>query len=473
MGNDFKSRLDSLEFISRLREENESLRSIVNTSECAKSLLKLKEEFIALLDASKLISSELDIEKVLELVAQTARDIVKADLVVVPLLNEGRDKYTFMAAAGAGADQAIGESFAANIGMCGWVLQHERSLLYGESTPFLMDEKTIWENGMQSAVSVPLRGRKKIIGAVSALKEKGSFTSHDLDLLTMFANQVSTAIENASLFQQVSREVEERKKVEDALRLSEVNLKEAQTMARLGRWELNLVNNDLQWSDAILKIFEIDQAQFGGTYEAFLQTIHPDDRAMVNKAYTDSLEKNEPYEIMHRLLMKDGRVKWVIEMCRTDYNLQGQAIRSVGIVQDITERKQAEEAVRRSREILEKTFRSLDSALFILDNSNPPVVTECNPAATTIFGYEKEGMLGHTTEFLHVNKESLSEFQKKNYAAIKEQGFLSSFEFWMKRRNGEIFPTEHSVFPLLDDAGNRSGWVRVVKDITQRKQATQ
>lgn len=473
MDNDFKSRLDNLEFVSRLREENEALRSALDKTAYAKSLFKLKEEFSLLLHASKLIVSELDVNKVLGLVAQKARDIVKADLVVVPVLNEGRDRYTYMAAAGAEAEQVVGESLAANIGMCGWALQNERSLLYGESTPFWMDEKTVWEEGQQSAVLVPLFGRKKIIGGVSALGKQGggSFTQHDLDLLTMFANQVSTAIENAFLFQQVSKEIEERKQVGGALRQSEADLKEAQNIARLGRWELNLANNNLQWSDTIFKLFEIDQAQFGATYEAFLQAIHPDDREMVNKAYADSLKKKQPYEIVHRLLMKDGRVKWVTEMCRTDYNLQGQAIRSVGIVQEITERKQAEEAVRKSRETLEKTFRSLDSALFILDNSNPPVVTECNPAATAIFGYEKEEILGRTTEFLHEDKKTLSEFQMKNYAAIKEQGFLSSFEFRMKRRNGEIFPTEHSVFPLLDDLGNRSGWVSVVKDITQRRRA--
>jgi PAS domain S-box-containing protein len=475
MDSHFKSRLDDLEFVSRLREENEVLRSALSTTEYAKSLFKLREEFSLLLEASKLITSELDVNKVLEMVAQKARDIVKADLVVVPMLNEGRDEYAYMAAAGTGAEQVIGQRFAANVGMCGWVLQNERSLLYGKSTPFLMDEKTVWEAGQQSAVLVPLFGRKKIIGGVSALGKKGngSFTQHDLDLLTMFANQVSTAIENAFLFQQVTREVEERKQVEDALRLSEVDLKEAQHIARLGRWELNLANNNLRWSDTIFDIFEIDRAQFGATYEAFLQAIHPDDRKMVNKAYTDSRKTKQPYEITHRLLMKDGRVKWVIEMCRTDYDAQGQAIRSVGIVQEITERMQAEEEVRRSRETLEKTFRSLDSALFILDNSDPPLVTECNPAATRMFGYEKEEMLGHTTEFLHVDKEALAEFQMKNYAALKEWGFLSSFVFRMKRRNGEIFPTEHSVFPLLDELGNRSGWVSVVKDITQRRRAEQ
>ena len=82
-----------------------------------------------------------------------------------------------------------------------------------------MDEKTTWEAGQQSAVLVPLIGRKGIIGGLSALGKQGGgcFTEHDLDLLTMFANQVSIAIENAQLFQQVTREIEERKQAEDSI----------------------------------------------------------------------------------------------------------------------------------------------------------------------------------------------------------------------------------------------------------------
>jgi PAS domain-containing protein len=111
--------------------------------------------------------------------------------------------------------------------MCGWVLQHERSLLFGEASLCWLDEATAWEKGQQSAILVPLFGKKQIIGGLSALgkKDGGSFTQHDLDLLTMFANQVSTAIENAILFRLVQTEVEERRRAEVALRESEQSYK--------------------------------------------------------------------------------------------------------------------------------------------------------------------------------------------------------------------------------------------------------
>ncbi len=138
---------------------------------------------------------------------------------------------------------------------------------------------------------------------------------------------------------------------------------------------------------------------------------------------------------------------------------------------DITKRKKAEEELKKSKDLLEKTFLSLNSAVFILDSKKPPTIIECNPAATGIFGYEKEEVVSKTAEFLHVSPETLLEFQKRLYPAIQKEGHLSFFEFQMKRKNGQIFPTEHSVFPLKDNKGNRTGWVSVVRDITERKKA--
>jgi len=207
-----KELFDLKETVNLLKEENRALRAALETTDCGRALLLQGEEFSRLLSVSKLIVSELDLTKVFNLVASNAREIVNAELVVVPILNDGRDQYTYVAASGADADIVLGKKLSANVGMCGWVLQHKRSLLFGEISTHWMGEKTPWEAGQQSAVLVPLVGRKGIIGGLSALGKQGGgcFTGHDLDLLTMFANQVSIAIENAQLFQQVTLEIEER-----------------------------------------------------------------------------------------------------------------------------------------------------------------------------------------------------------------------------------------------------------------------
>ncbi len=149
-------------------------------------------------------------------------------------------------------------------------------------------------------------------------------------------------IEGFPLIYNSARDITERKKTEDALRQNEKRLREAQRVAHIGDWNLDLVAGVLTWSDEIYRIFEIDPEQFGASYEAFLETVHPDDRERVNNAYTESVRNRAPYDIEHRLLMKDGRVKYVNERCETYYSEDGKPLRSFGTVHDITEHKRTE-----------------------------------------------------------------------------------------------------------------------------------
>ncbi len=139
---------------------------------------------------------------------------------------------------------------------------------------------------------------------------------------------------------------EELKKSKRKLRESEQMLKEAQEIAKIGRWDFDHGENRLTWTDTIYDIFDLGRDSFNGSYEAFLALVHPDDKKLVNNAWVASLSDKKPYEIEHRLLLKDGQVKWVSEQCRTEFDEKGKPVHSVGIVQDITERKQAEKRMK-------------------------------------------------------------------------------------------------------------------------------
>lgn len=128
-------------------------------------------------------------------------------------------------------------------------------------------------------------------------------------------------------------------------------LLEAQRLARIGNWELDLETGQLFWSDEIFRIFEIDPRRFGASYEAFLNAIHPDDRGQVNDAYATSLETHTPYSVKHRLLMADGRIKYVMEQCESCFDSAGKPLRSSGTVQDITELEKARLAVEEASKV--------------------------------------------------------------------------------------------------------------------------
>jgi two-component system cell cycle sensor histidine kinase/response regulator CckA len=141
------------------------------------------------------------------------------------------------------------------------------------------------------------------------------------------------------------------------------------------------------------------------------------------------------------------------------------------IVHDISERKRTEKELRESKNLFQKVFQSQWDALFILDASDPARISDCNPAATKVFGYNRQEMLGRTTHFLHVDESSLRKFQQQLYLAVTEHGFFHLAEFEMKRKDGTVFPTEHTVLGLEDEKGERLGWVSVVRDNTEPEQA--
>ena len=131
--------------------------------------------------------------------------------------------------------------------------------------------------------------------------------------------------------------------LEDEIDKQNKKLLKAQHISKMGFWELDVINNKLYWSDEIFEIFEIDKNKFEASYNGFLNVIHPSDRDMVNGAYSNSLKTKEDYTIEHRLLMDDGRVKWVKEECSTDFNKEGNPLISVGVVMDITELHSAQQ----------------------------------------------------------------------------------------------------------------------------------
>lgn len=169
-------------------------------------------------------------------------------------------------------------------------------------------------------------------------KDGSSFPVEFIGTPIMEAGKISGAVATF-------RDISVRKRAEEQLQHSLRSLAEAQRIVHLGNWELDLVSNVLTWSDEIYRIFEIDPEKFGASFEAFLDGIHPDDRDRVNSAYTESVKNRTPYNIVHRLLMKDGRVKYVNERCETHYGEDGKPLRSFGTVHDITEQKVAELAL--------------------------------------------------------------------------------------------------------------------------------
>jgi PAS domain S-box-containing protein len=208
-----------------------------------------------------------------------------------------------------------------------------------------------------------LEGLKQL--AETLERERKSSIVREVKIGDFWYEQVWCRVPDMDSIHIYSHDITERKGMEESLRESERGINRAQEIAHLGSWELDLVHNRLTWSDEVYRMFGLQPQEFGATYEAFLEGVHPDDRVAVDTAYSGSLRENrDTYEIEHRVVRKDTNdIRVVHEKCEHFRDTTGKIIRSIGMVHDITERKQMEEELRKSRDELEIKVQERTAAL--------------------------------------------------------------------------------------------------------------
>ncbi|MBU4044717.1 MAG: PAS domain S-box protein, partial [Gammaproteobacteria bacterium] len=256
------------------------------------------------------------------------------------------------------------------------------------------------------------------------------------------------------------RDITRRKR--DAARLQHQQdlLEESQRLGQLGSWELDMTSGELIWSDETYHIFEVDKSRSSGLHAVFKDAVHPDDREKVALTYERSLQAREPYDIEHRLLFADGRIKWVREHCITSYDDAGVALRSVGMVQDITARKRDEEQLR----VAAATFETHDAILITDAQSN---ILRVNSAFTQITGFQTWEVLGMNPRMMSSGRHD-QDFYSEMWRQLLEQGIWSG-EIWDRRKNGEIYPKWMTITAVKDEAGSTTNYVAIFSDITERK----
>ena len=311
------------------------------------------------------------------------------------------------------------------------------------------DWEGIPETGLTYSAGYRLTSRKGEPIGVLVLFSDRPFTAMDNDLLQSVANMASGVIQ--------------RSFAEEELRQSEFLLKKTQAIGRIGSWRLDLKTNELIWSDEVYRLFGLRPQEFKATYEAFLEHVHPEDRAEVDAAYSGSLRKNsDAYEIEHRIVRrKTGEILYVHEKCEHVKDPSGRIIRSIGSVQDITERKNAEFELQKLRRSVENSSASI----IITDTEGK--IEYVNPGFSDTTGFSREEAVGLNTRVL---KSGLHEdaLYEKLWRTIKA-GKTWRGEICNRKRNGDLYWEFVSISPVWDQEGKICNFVAIMEDITDKK----
>ncbi len=255
-------------------------------------------------------------------------------------------------------------------------------------------------------------------------------------------------------------DITERKRAEEALKISKERLLFATEGANLGIWNWNIVTGELIWSDQCKALFGVPPDETM-SYQRFSDALHPDDRERTDKVVKDTLDNHKDFDIEYRSLWPDESIHWLAAKGRGFYDSEGQAVRLEGIVLDITGRKKGEETLRIKNQVFEDSIASQS----IADNTG--MITHVNPAFLRLWGYtSNEQAIG----------KSVGSFFADQADAVPVLEALAAHDAWegefrAKRTDDTTFISRGFATSLRDPRGELVGYQSTNLDVTKEREA--
>ncbi|MEG4853156.1 PAS domain S-box protein [Microcoleus sp. B5-D4] len=264
----------------------------------------------------------------------------------------------------------------------------------------------------------------------------------------------------------------ERERAEEELRESEAHLQLALKVGRMGTWDWDMQTDALLWSEGHFMVLGLQPNESEPCYEVWANRVHPDDLAQTNAKLQQAIAEKKEYHHEHRLRWPDGSIHWVEARGQFTYDSQGNRKHSIGVVIDITERKQAEEALRQALQKL--NFHVENSPMAVVEWNRDFQIIRWSAGAERIVGWKAEEILGKSlTEVPFVFEEDLASVTEVCQRLVygEEPHIFSYNRNYTKDRN--IVHCDWYNSSLRDESGRMISVLSLVLDVTQRKYAEQ
>lgn len=234
-------------------------------------------------------------------------------------------------------------------------------------------------------------------------------------------------------------DVTERHRREERLAADAAQLAEAQHMAHVGSWEWNVERDLVTWSDEMYRIYGTDRAHFGGTYGAFLEMVHPDDRESTRTHVLDAFRIARDFGYDHRIVRPDGSVRMLNTRGHVILDAAGKRVRMVGSCADVTERWEITRDLERSVSVLEATLEATADGILVIDRAGK--VVAYNQRFATLWGIPEALLATHddATLIAHVaNQLEDPEGFRRGIGALYARPDAESFEV-IRFKDGRVF----------------------------------
>lgn len=307
---------------------------------------------------------------------------------------------------------------------------------------------------MFSFVSVPFykSGEWKHLFAVTDGQPR-DWRDDEISLFEKLANLIFPRLEQA--------------RTQEALRRSEERTRIAIEAAEMGTWEWNLPDNEVYWNEQHFLLFGMQPHQRAVTPDEFMRHVHPDDIDRIKAKLTHAIEGKTIYKAEFKAVREDGAVRWMSGYGRVTAEENDKATRLNGVMFDIDDRVEADEALRQSEEQQRIVMASItDHALITTDTHN--LVTSWNAGAQKLFGYSPEEAIGQPVAFIYTPEDRTAGVPEKESHIAQQQGQAAD-ERYQVRKDGSRFFVSGVQSPLYDMQQRLLGYVTVARDLTQRQ----
>jgi PAS domain S-box-containing protein len=273
-------------------------------------------------------------------------------------------------------------------------------------------------------------------------------------------------LEGRTILQSAVRDITERKRAEAALRVAEEHWRLAAEAAQMGTWDRDLRSGSLSWSASEERLMGYEPGTFPGTFEAFVDLVHPDSRATLAEAQQRARTGDGRYEAELRFRLRDGRERWGLVQGQVLRDDHGQPVRLVGVEIDITERKRAEAARRENEQKYRLLAENTDDFVTLFDAGWHRLYN--SPAYQRRTGWTPADLAaGDWRTRAHPDDIPVVEQAR----AANEAGQPAVFEHRIRCRDGAWIWVESRSKCLPDPAGGEPQFLLSARDITARKQA--